>query len=77
MTPETAARKLARSKRFWTGLIGLFALMFSAFLPGLEEHLSTIQPGIVAIVGTMIGGYSLEDFGRQLKKTPLDPPQQD
>ena len=39
MTPETAARKLARSKRFWTGLIGLFALMFSAFLPGLEEHL--------------------------------------
>ena len=77
MTSDTAARKLVRSKRFWTGLIGLFTLIFSAFLPGIEEHLPSIQPGIVAIVGTMIGGYSLEDFGRQLKKTPLDPPQQD
>ena len=51
-----------RSRRFVSGLLGLLILLISAIVPELEQHLNTIAPTVVIIVGVLIGGYSAEDY---------------
>ena len=62
--PTTAAKKLAQSKRFWSGIIGLLVIIITAFVPELEKNLNTIAPSMVGIVLTMIAGYSGENIAR-------------
>lgn len=52
--------KLVHDQRFWTGLVGLIILVISALHPDLEDNLDHIAPAVVVIIGTMIGGFSLE-----------------
>ena len=68
MDNQTAPQKLARSKRFWSGIIGLVVIIVTAFVPELEENLNTIAPSVVGIVLTMIAGYSGQDIAREAKK---------
>ena len=71
MDTRNAPQKLAKSKRFWTGITGLLVIVISAFIPQLENHLIAIQQSIVAIILTMIAGYSAEDAARQFAQRRL------
>lgn len=50
-----------KSRRFWSMIVGLVVIVVSSIAPGLQEHLDTIAPAVVAIVGVLIGGYAAED----------------
>lgn len=52
---------LFRSKRFWSAVVGLIAMIAVAFIPELEQHMEQLVPAIVAIIGALIGGYAVED----------------
>ena len=63
-------RKLTHSKRFWTAVIGLVALVLNDLAIS-----SDIQPdAIVTVIGVLIGGYSVQDTATALRK---DSPQED
>lgn len=53
--------EIFRSKRFWTALLGILSMILVAFVPELEEYIETLIPGILGIVGIVIGGYTLQD----------------
>ena len=52
---------LLKSKRFWVALLGLLAIIVSAFEPTLAARFNEIVPAVLVIVGFLVGGYSLED----------------
>lgn len=52
---------LLRSKRFWSALVGIIAMILTALSPDLKPYLDEIIPSIVVIVGILIGGYAVED----------------
>jgi uncharacterized membrane protein YeaQ/YmgE (transglycosylase-associated protein family) len=56
MIPE-----IFRSRRFWSAVIGLIAMTLAGIVPELQDHIDIIVPGIVGIVGVLIGGYAIED----------------
>lgn len=58
-----------RSKKFWSAVVGLVVLVVTAFVPELTEHLDTIAPAVVAIVGVLIGGYAWQDVKAPLPET--------
>lgn len=51
-----------KSRRFWSALLGLFAIVFASLNPAMQPHLDSLVPGILAIIGILIGGYSIEDY---------------
>lgn len=51
---------LLHDQRFWAGLVGLIVIVVSSLHPELEDNLDHIAPAVVGIIGTMIGGFSLE-----------------
>lgn len=53
--------EILKSKRFWSAVVGLVILVLSSVIPQLEAHLSVIAPSVIAIVGILIGGYSIEE----------------
>ena len=53
--------EIFRSKRFWTALLGVVSMLLVAFVPELEAHVDTLTPGILAVVGLLIGGYTVQD----------------
>ena len=57
-----------RSRRFWSAVIGLVAMVVTGLVPELREHIDIIVPGIVGIVGILIGGYAAEDVAAQRAK---------
>lgn len=62
--------EIFKSRRFWSAVIGLVAMVVSSLVPELRQHIDIIVPGIVGIVGILIGGYSLEDVVNASKGTP-------
>ena len=50
-----------KSRRFWSAVIGLVAIIVTSLVPDLQTHIDIIVPGILGIIGVLIGGYSLED----------------
>lgn len=52
---------LSHSKRFWTGIIGVFMMLAVEAVPGLENNAAQLQEAILYIVGMLIGGFSLQD----------------
>jgi len=52
---------LLKSKRFWVSILGLIAIIVSAFEPTLATRFNEIVPAVLVIVGFLVGGYSLED----------------
>lgn len=56
-----SAPAIVKSKRFWSAVVGLAVLVVSSLVPELESHLNVIAPSVVAIVGILIGGYSIEE----------------
>lgn len=59
-----------KSKRFWSALIGLAVMIVTAFVPALTEHLEIIVPGVLGIIGLLIGGYTAEDYAARKSSTP-------
>jgi len=55
---------LYKSRRFWLSVAGGSGMIISAFIPELEEHINIIVPGIVGIIGVLVGGLSIEDAAR-------------
>ena len=53
--------EIFKSRRFWSAVIGLFAMIVTGLVPELKEHIDIIVPGIVGLVGILIGGYAIED----------------
>lgn len=53
--------ELFKSKRFWSAVIGLVVLIASSLEPRLADHLNVIAPSIVAIVGMLVGGFTIEE----------------
>lgn len=51
---------LLHDQRFWAGLVGLIVIVVLSLHPDLEDNLNHIAPAVVGIIGTMIGGFSLE-----------------
>ena len=52
---------ILRSKRFWSALLGLLAMVIISVAPSLQEHIEILIPGVVGIIGILIGGYAVED----------------
>ena len=52
---------LLKSKRFWVSILGLIAILVSAYDPTLSTRFNEIVPAVLVIVGFLVGGYSLED----------------
>lgn len=50
-----------KSRRFWTGIIGVLMMALVQFVPGLTEHADVLTNAILILIGLLIGGYSLED----------------
>lgn len=50
-----------RSRRFWTGVVGILMMAAVQFIPGLAEHADVLTNAILILIGLLIGGYSLED----------------
>lgn len=59
--------RLLHDRRFWSGLVGLVVIVISALHPDLEDNLGHIAPAVVGIIGTMIGGFSLEQAAEKHK----------
>lgn len=55
------------SKRFWSALVGLVVLVVSALMPALADQLNIIAPSVVAIVGILIGGFTVEQTAAAAK----------
>ena len=53
--------EIFKSKRFWTALMGILSMVLVAFVPELEPHMETLVPGILGVVGLLIGGYTVQD----------------
>lgn len=53
--------EVLKSRRFWSAVIGLVAMIVTGLVPELQPHIDIIVPGIVGIVGILIGGYAIED----------------
>ena len=58
---------LLRDKRVWSGLLGLLVVIVSSLRPELEDNLDHIVPAVIGIIGTMIGGFSLESAAGKYK----------
>lgn len=52
---------LLKSKRFWVSLLGMLVIIISAFEPTLATRFTEIVPAVLAIVGFLVGGYTLEE----------------
>jgi hypothetical protein len=52
--------ELLKSKRFWSAIVGLVAIIVTAFVPELQPHIDVIVPAILGIIGILIGGYTVE-----------------
>ena len=65
---DKQATDILKSKKFWSGLIGLAGMILVALIPELEQHMDTLIPSIVTVVGAMIGGYAVQDFGKEKYK---------
>lgn len=59
---------LFKSKRFYVSLLGLIVIVISAFEPRLAERFNEIVPAVLAIVGFLVGGYTIEDAIEAQKK---------
>jgi len=59
-----------KSKRFWSALVGLLFMVFTAFVPEMEAQVDVIVPAVLIIVGMLIGGYSAEDVASRVKGLP-------
>ena len=70
---EKRASDTLRSKRFWSALIGLLTILITGVAPDLKEHIGVIVPGVLGIVGLLIGGYTAQDVARE-KYNPTMPP---
>lgn len=53
-----------KSRRFWTAVGSLIAMVIVAFVPELESVQETLVVATVIIAGFLIGGYSAEDVFR-------------
>jgi len=76
--------EIFKSKRFWTALLGIISMVLVAFVPELEPHMETLVPGILGVIGLLIGGYTAQDivvaYNGETKYTskpvnPMLPPQ--
>ena len=56
--------KLLGSRRFWISLLGMVFLGLQEV--GLEFG-AEFQEAVVTVVLALVGGYTLQDFGRALK----------
>ena len=48
-----ALRSLARSKRFWTAVVGLVFMVGVEVIPGLEENAPQLQETALYIIGLL------------------------
>lgn len=62
--------EIFKSRRFWSAVIGLVAMVISSLVPEVRQHIDIIVPGIVGIVGILIGGYAIEDVVSASKNAP-------
>ncbi len=62
--------EIFKSRRFWSALVGILAMVVSSLVPALAEHINVIVPGILGIIGLVIGGYSAEDFAARKANAP-------
>ena len=69
---DKKATDVFKSKRFWSGVIGLLAIIITGLAPDLQEHIDTMIPAIVSIVGFLIGGYALQDTASAMNKSGND-----
>lgn len=56
-----------RSKRFWTGLIGLVFMVAVDFFPELSENSALLIDSTLVIVGLLIGGYTAVDVAQTIR----------
>ena len=63
-----------RSKRFWTGLIGLVFMVAVEFFPELAENSDLLIDSTLVVVGLLIGGYTAVDVAQAIRtgKTKYD-----
>lgn len=64
--------RLLHDERFWSGLVGLIVIVISSLHPDLQDNLDHIAPAVVGIIGTMIGGFSLENAAAKHKPSSKD-----
>ena len=62
--------ELLKSKRFWSAVVGLVIIIFASINPDLEQHLNSIQDGVIALIGVLIGGFTLVDAIQAFKGVP-------
>jgi hypothetical protein len=53
--------ELFKSRRFWSGVVGIVMMVLVNFVPELANNADTLTTGILIVVGLLIGGYSVED----------------
>jgi hypothetical protein len=53
--------EIFKSRRFWSGIVGLVFMALVAFVPTLAEHVELLSTAAVIVIGLLIGGYSVED----------------
>jgi hypothetical protein len=52
---------ILKSRRFWTGIVGVVMMVLVQIVPGIMEHADILTNAILILIGLLIGGYSLED----------------
>ena len=65
---EKQATDIFTSKKFWTMVTGLVMTVVVSIVPELEEHIDTLIPAILVIVGSLIGGYTIQDNAKEKYK---------
>jgi hypothetical protein len=60
--------ELLKSKRFWSAVVGLVAIIITAYVPELRAQIDVIVPGILGIIGILIGGYSVEQAAQSARQ---------
>ena len=53
------------SKKFWSMVVGVIMTIIVAIIPELEQHIDTLVPAILAIVGIAIGGFTVQDQAKE------------
>jgi hypothetical protein len=62
---DKQATDVLKSKKFWTLIIGLLVMLLVSLVPDLEQDSDKIIESLTLLISIAIGGYAIQDYGKE------------